>query len=97
MADSTYDPGGALHVVVGRVQARGQVTVPQEIREACGVVPGSELLFIPTGEREFVCRVLPPARPLSDVVEQYTLDGTAPDIEALRAAMAQELARERAR
>jgi bifunctional DNA-binding transcriptional regulator/antitoxin component of YhaV-PrlF toxin-antitoxin module len=31
----------------GRVQTRGQVTLPRAIREATGIGAGAELLFLP--------------------------------------------------
>ena len=80
---------------VARVQPRGQVTVPQEIREACGIVPGTDLLFLPTGPGRFECRVLPPRRSLLELMDRYALEGAAPDIEQLREEMGAELARER--
>jgi bifunctional DNA-binding transcriptional regulator/antitoxin component of YhaV-PrlF toxin-antitoxin module len=81
-------------MTVAKVQARGQVTVPQDIREACGVMPGSELLFIKTGPERFECRVLPKRRSLREVAAQYTVAGVAPDLDQLREEMADELVRE---
>ncbi len=80
---------------MARVQARGQVTVPHEIREACGVEPGSELLFVPIGPQAFECRVLPPQRSLAELVARYTVDDVAPNLQALREEMGDAIARER--
>lgn len=80
---------------MAKVQARGQVTVPQEVRDLCGIEPGTELLFLPLGPHAFECRVLPPQRSLMDVVEQFTVGGTAPDLEKLREDMAETIARTR--
>ena len=44
---------------IARVQPHGQVTIPQEVREACGVTPGTDLHFVKTGPGRFECRVLP--------------------------------------
>ncbi len=84
-------------MAVARVQARGQVTVPLEIRDACGIKPGSDLVFIVNGADEFTCRVLPPRLPLDEVIEKYTVDGQAPDITELHEAMASDMTEHRAR
>jgi bifunctional DNA-binding transcriptional regulator/antitoxin component of YhaV-PrlF toxin-antitoxin module len=79
---------------MAKVQARDQVTIPQEIRELCGIEPGAELVFVATGPRAFECRVLPPHRSLMDVVDRFTVEGVAPDLgnprDAMGAAMVQE-------
>ena len=77
---------------VARVQARGQVTVPQEIREACGVAPGTDLLFAKTGPGRFECRVLPARATLVGITKHYAMDGDAPDIARLREEMGAEFA-----
>jgi bifunctional DNA-binding transcriptional regulator/antitoxin component of YhaV-PrlF toxin-antitoxin module len=77
---------------VARVQARGQVTVPQEIRDACGVAPGTDLLFAKTGPGRFECRVLPSRATLVETTRRYAMDGDAPDIARLREEMGAELA-----
>ncbi len=80
---------------VAKVQARGQVTVPQEVRDLCGIAPGTELLFVPTGPHVFECRVLPAQRALMDLVERFTVEGVAPDLEILRHDMGEAIIRER--
>ncbi len=80
---------------LAKVQARGQVTVPQEVRDLCGIEPGMELLFVPTGPHVFECRVLPPQRSLMDLVEQFTVRGVAPDLDKLRHDMGETIIRER--
>lgn len=80
---------------VARVQARGVVTVPQEVREACSIDTGTELLFVPTGHRTFECRVLPARRPLTELTERFASDGVAPEADEWRAALGEEMARER--
>lgn len=77
---------------IARVQPHGQVTIPQEVREACGVTPGTDLYFVKTGPGGFECRVLPARRTLVEVTRQYAMDGTAPDLVGLREEMGAELA-----
>ena len=77
---------------IARVQTRGQVTIPQEVREACGVTPGTDPVFVKTGPGRFECRVLPAPRTLIEVTRQYAMDGTAPDLAGLREEMGVELA-----
>jgi bifunctional DNA-binding transcriptional regulator/antitoxin component of YhaV-PrlF toxin-antitoxin module len=57
--------------------------VPQEIREACGVEPGSELLFTKVGEHRFECRVLPQPGSLMEFIKQHQIDGPPIDVEQL--------------
>jgi AbrB family looped-hinge helix DNA binding protein len=80
---------------MAKVQARGQVTVPQEIRELYGIEPGTELFFVATGPRAFECRVLPPQRSLMDLVDQLTVEDVAPDLGSLRDAMGEAIVQER--
>ncbi len=77
---------------IARVQTGGQVTIPQEVREACGVTPGTDLCFIKTGPGRFECRVLPAQRTLVEVTRQYAMDGTAPNPAGLREEMGAEFA-----
>jgi AbrB family looped-hinge helix DNA binding protein len=78
-------------VFVGRVQERGQVTVPRRIREACGIRPGTELTFVQTGPDRFECHVLPDES-ITEVLKRYASPGVAPDLDALRAEIGDELA-----
>jgi bifunctional DNA-binding transcriptional regulator/antitoxin component of YhaV-PrlF toxin-antitoxin module len=68
----------------GRIQARGQVTVPREIREAVGIGPGTDLYFIPLGPGRFEARALPPRQSIADLVRTFAMPGPAPDLAALR-------------
>lgn len=79
---------------VARVQARGQVTVPREIREACNVGPGIDLFFVQTGPDSFECKVLPPRQSLLEVIDLYAMEGTAPDLDRLREEMGEQMTRE---
>jgi AbrB family looped-hinge helix DNA binding protein len=77
---------------VARLQSRGQVTVPQEIRDACELSPGDDLLFVKTGARTFECRALPRRRALAEVLAQYQSDEDPPDLAQLREDFGNELA-----
>lgn len=37
-----------------RITSKGQVTIPQAIREQAGLLPGSEVEFVVEGERVFI-------------------------------------------
>jgi bifunctional DNA-binding transcriptional regulator/antitoxin component of YhaV-PrlF toxin-antitoxin module len=78
---------------LGRVQARGQVTVPRDIRDATGIVPGSDLLFIALGPGRFECRAMPERRSITDLARAFAQPGPAPDLDALREEMGDELAK----
>ena len=67
-----------------KVQSRGQVTVPQDIRDACGVEAGTELVFRRTSQVTFECQVLPLRPSLDKVATKYEVDGVAPDLASLR-------------
>ncbi len=77
---------------MARVQSRGQVTIPQDIRDACGVIPGTDLMFVKTSATTFECWVLPPRLSLMEVIEKYSVDGVAPDMDRLREDMGNEIA-----
>jgi bifunctional DNA-binding transcriptional regulator/antitoxin component of YhaV-PrlF toxin-antitoxin module len=79
---------------VARVQSRGQVTIPREIREACGINDGTDLYFVQTSATGFECQILPSRRPLREVVDQYTVDGIAPALDELREEMGAEMLRD---
>lgn len=69
---------------IAKVQARGQVTVPQEIPDACTIEPGSELLFVKTGTDRFECQVLPQTGSLLAFIEENALHDLVIDVERLR-------------
>ncbi len=54
----------------GKVQARGQVTIPKEIREAAGVQPGDTLLFTAEAKGEFHVIVIPKRSSLNEILGQ---------------------------
>jgi bifunctional DNA-binding transcriptional regulator/antitoxin component of YhaV-PrlF toxin-antitoxin module len=84
-------------VPVARVQSRGQVTVPQEIREACGITSGADLYFLQTGPHAFECRVLPAREPLATMFDRFSSSGVAPDLTRLREEMGDAMAQEQMR
>jgi AbrB family looped-hinge helix DNA binding protein len=73
-----------------RVQARGQVTIPQEIREQCGIEPGDDLYFTVGEEGVIHCHLLPRPLPLDELLQKYSHPGPAPDIDELLQQAAQE-------
>ncbi len=75
---------------IAKVQARGQVTVPQEIREAYGIEPGSELLFVKTGKDHFECQILPRPGSLLAFIDQHAIHDYVIDVEKLREEAAEE-------
>ncbi|MBV9279292.1 MAG: AbrB/MazE/SpoVT family DNA-binding domain-containing protein [Chloroflexi bacterium] len=81
-------------MAIARVQTRGQVTIPREVRDACGIVPGADLLFATVAPGRFECRVLPPRRSLLELVDEYAVDGVAPDLDSLRQDIAEDIVRE---
>jgi AbrB family looped-hinge helix DNA binding protein len=85
---------GEKSMAIARVQPRGQVTIPKRIREACGIEPGSDLIFIQTGPHTFQCYKLPDPRPLLETIERLTVPGTAPDMRELREQIGDDIARE---
>jgi AbrB family looped-hinge helix DNA binding protein len=77
---------------IARVQARGQVTIPQDIRDECGIEPGDDLYFT-VGENNVIhCHVMPPALPLEELLEKYSHPGPAPNIDELRDRAARDFA-----
>lgn len=42
-----------------RVTAKGQVTIPQDVREVLGIAPSSEVEFVREGERVWLRRCEP--------------------------------------
>lgn len=80
-------------MTLARVQPRGQVTIPRDIRQACGVEPGTDLLFTQTGPDSFQCQKVP-RQSIVEIIERLSVPGTAPDLTELREEMGDEVARE---
>ncbi|MGH2532078.1 MAG: AbrB/MazE/SpoVT family DNA-binding domain-containing protein [Thermomicrobiales bacterium] len=64
----------ALPSAVARVQARGQITLPSEIRAAMGIEPGDTLFLRAKGPGLVEIRVLPRLT-LDDLIERYPIEG----------------------
>ncbi len=55
-----------------RVQARGQITLPQEVRKEAGIAPGDAVLIEATGPGTVEVRVLPRLT-LAETFERYKI------------------------
>lgn len=66
-----------------RVQAKGQMTIPRGLREACGIDTGAELWCIQTGPGVFECRVQPAQVGLREYLDSHTLPGPGPSDEEI--------------
>lgn len=55
---------------------------------------GSDLLFVPLGQGEWLVKALPPRLPIAELLAQFADPGPAPDLEQLRAAMGKTLVEE---
>lgn len=84
--------GGRAAMGLGRVQARGQVTIPAEVREALGIQPGDVLLFEVRGPGVGQFRVFRTTRSLDEFFDAYRVDGPVPD--DLWETVAEDLARD---
>ena len=60
-----------------RVTSKGQVTIPQEIREALGIVPMSEVEFVREGKRVWLRKRKPSAARTRGLVEKMRGRATA--------------------
>jgi bifunctional DNA-binding transcriptional regulator/antitoxin component of YhaV-PrlF toxin-antitoxin module len=65
-----------------RVGDDGRVVVPPEIGEACGIVPGAEVLFFKTGPHTFECRVVQ-RRSLVEFTARHASYEPHPDLEEI--------------
>jgi bifunctional DNA-binding transcriptional regulator/antitoxin component of YhaV-PrlF toxin-antitoxin module len=72
---------------IGRVQSRGQVTLPRSIREATGITPGAELVFLPLGPGRFEVRLAPARRTVRELLAAFATDAPPPTPEAIAAAV----------
>ena len=75
-----------------QVRKRGQVTLPQAIRDAYHLDDGSELEITPIDATRFEVRVLPAPGALLALLDEFADDGPVPDLDAERAAFAAALA-----
>ena len=58
---------------LGKIQSRGQVTVPRMIRDAAGVHPGDTVSFVVTAPGVVELRALP-RMTLREALERYSVD-----------------------
>jgi bifunctional DNA-binding transcriptional regulator/antitoxin component of YhaV-PrlF toxin-antitoxin module len=78
-------------MAIVRVGEDGQVAVPQEIREACGIVPGAEVLFFKTGPNTFDCRVVT-RRSLVEFTARHASYEPHPDLDEILEGIGDEAA-----
>src|SRR5437763_16713890 len=67
------------------IQAEGQMTIPQAIREALGIEAGTQLVCFQTGPDVFECHVLPQPMGLRAYLDTHSFEGpeiTQEDIDA---------------
>ena len=81
-------------MVMVQVRERWQVTLPREVRQSLDLREGSDLLFVPTGQGEWLVKALPPRVPVPELLARFADEGPAPDLDQLRVAIGQDLARE---
>lgn len=62
-----------------RVTSKGQVTIPKEIREAFGLLPGTEVEFVPDGG-ELKVRRLAEGRTRGDAIVEHLLGASGGDV-----------------
>jgi antitoxin PrlF len=77
---------------IARVTAKGQVTIPADVRKSLGIQQGDDLVFEMTPSRGLHLRLLKRAR-LSDLFGSLPATHSYPGKEAVRAEMARQLAR----
>ena len=63
---------------IGRVQARGQITVPRDIRRAAQIEPGDAVTFRVAGPGKLEVTVLPRMR-LAEALERYRITDPVDD------------------
>jgi bifunctional DNA-binding transcriptional regulator/antitoxin component of YhaV-PrlF toxin-antitoxin module len=71
------------------MQAKGQMTVPQELREALGIEQGTDLVCFQTGPDVFECHVLPKPVSVDELIERFSGPEPVPTPEEM-----QEMVRE---
>jgi AbrB family looped-hinge helix DNA binding protein len=63
-----------------KMQARGQITIPRDVRKKLQLRPGDVLSLFVTGPETVEMRILP-RRSFADLREQYRIDATAHEID----------------
>ena len=77
---------------LAKVQARGQVTLPSDLRRDVGIRPGDMVLFRKTGPSTVEFEVLPRLT-LAEIIERFRIDRTYDDA-TIREEWQEEAARE---
>jgi antitoxin PrlF len=62
-----------------RITSKGQVTIPKEIRDAFGLLPGTEVEFVPDAG-ELKVRKLPKGRTRGDEIVEHLFGASGGDI-----------------
>lgn len=76
------------------LQSRGQLTIPVEIRRACGWEPGDSITFSAKPNGVVELRAIK-RQNVRDVVRKYSQDGIAPNLDELRQSASDDLIREK--
>lgn len=63
---------------LSKVQARGQVTLPTEVRRAAGVAPGDTVIIEAAGKGKVHITALGTHEPLDTVFQRYSGPGAVP-------------------
>jgi AbrB family looped-hinge helix DNA binding protein len=63
---------------IGKVQTRGQITLPREVRQKAGIQPGDVVAFEVVAPGRLLLRSIPRLR-LSEALERYRIDGPVDD------------------
>lgn len=65
-------------MAVVTMQAKGQMTLPRQLRDALGIDTGTQLVCIQTGPGVFECHVLPKPMGLREFIDAHPID--CPDL-----------------
>lgn len=69
---------GGIAMGLSKVQARGQVTLPTEVRRAAGVAPGDTVIIEAVGKGKVHITALGTHEPLDSVFGRYSGPGAVP-------------------
>lgn len=88
--------GKGVNRIMGtaKLQPRGQITIPAEIRRTLGWKPGDSISFGTTPDGVLQLRVIK-RLPVRELLQKYRVEGDAPDLEMLRQDVAEQIAREK--
>jgi AbrB family looped-hinge helix DNA binding protein len=65
-------------MALSRVQARGQVTIPADVRRAAGVEPGDRVVIMAIGKGQIRLTSVPAQVPLDELFKRYSGPGVVP-------------------